>query len=100
MKMKLIPISLLPGAFLIAFAAVVTQSAARSDEADKTIVITATDSLKFDVTRIEATPGQKIHVQLRNLGTLPKDGMGHNWILLDSDAEASPYAMAALSARD
>lgn len=31
---------------------------------------------------------------------MPKAGMGHNWILLDSEAEASTYAMSALSARD
>jgi azurin len=62
-------------------------------------VIVGNDSLKFNVTRIEASPGQKIHVQLRNEGTLPKDGMGHNWILLDSEGEATAYAMAAISAR-
>ncbi len=64
------------------------------------VVIVGNNNLKFNVTKIEVTPGQKIHVQLRNEGTMPKDGMGHNWILLDGDNEAMPYAMASVSARD
>jgi azurin len=94
---------LLPAAMLIAPALAMAQSsvpAAPAAPAEKTVVIISNDTLKFNVTQIEASPGQKIHVQLRNEGTLPKDGMGHNWILLDSDAEASPYAMAAIAARD
>ena len=100
MKIKMLPVSLLPAIVLLALAAVGTQPAARAAEPEKTIVIVGNDTLKFNVTKIEATPGQKLHVQLRNEGTLPKDGMGHNWILLDSDGEAVPYAMAAISARD
>jgi azurin len=100
MKIRMLPVSLLPATILLALAAVVIQPAARSAEPEKTIVIVGNDTLKFNVTKIEATPGQKLHVQLRNEGTLPKDGMGHNWILLDSDGEAVPYATAAISARD
>ena len=118
MNPKFLPASLFPAAVLLVLAAVVTQSSARSTEpektaapnkaaavdkpatAEKTVVIVGNDTLKFNVTKIEATPGQPIHVQLRNEGTLPKDGMGHNWILLDGDNEAVPYAMAAISARD
>jgi azurin len=84
---------------LLAMAMVASQPAARADDNVMTVKITANDSLKFSVKEIDATPGQKIHVQLTNEGTMPKDGMGHNWILLDSEAEAGPYATMALSAR-
>lgn len=100
MKTKLSSVSLLPGAIIIALAAVITQPAVRSAEAEKTVVIVANDALKFNLTKIEASPGQKIHVQLRNEGTQPKESSGHNWILLDGEGEAMPYAMAAISARD
>ncbi len=66
----------------------------------KTVVITANDSMKFSVTRIEASPGQKIHVQLRNEGTLPKEVMGHNWILLKAGQDITVYTTAALAAKD
>lgn len=100
MKSKFIPILLLPVSALLGATPAFAQQTAKAPDDAKTVVIIGNDTLKFDVTRIDASPGQKIHVQLRNEGTLPKDGMGHNWILLDSDGEASSYAMAAMSARD
>jgi azurin len=100
MKTKILPCSLAPAALLLAIATVSYQPAARADDDAKLVTIVANDTLKFNVKEIDATPGQKIHVQLRNEGTMPKDGMGHNWILLDSEAAANNYAMTAISARD
>ena len=79
--------------------AFVAARAESSAEAVKTIVITANDSLRFSVTKIEAQPGEKIHVQLHNAGTMPKDVMGHNWILLKAGADPVAYANAAVSAK-
>ena len=76
------------------------QSSARADDTEKLVSIICGDNLKFDITNIEATPGQKIHVKLRNDGTMPKATMGHNWVLLDSPAQVMPYATAGMSARD
>jgi azurin len=64
-----------------------------------TIVITATDTVMFNVTRIYARPGQRIHVQLRNEGSDLPGRVAHDWILLNSDAIATPYALAAMSDR-
>jgi azurin len=83
----------------LAVASIAALPAARADNDVKMVSIVANDSLKFSVKEIDATPGQTIHVKLTNEGTLPKDGMGHNWILLDSESEAGPYATTALSAR-
>jgi len=99
MKITNLSVSLIPAAVLLAVASIASLPAARADDDVKMVTIVANDSLKFSVKEIDATPGQKIHVQMTNEGTLPKDGMGHNWILLDSEAEAGPYASTALSAR-
>jgi azurin len=99
MKIKILPLSLFPAAGWLLLTALAVPLTARADAPEKNVVIVATDTIKFSVTQIDATPGQKIHVELRNEGTLPKETMGHNWILLDSDGEAMPYAMAAISAR-
>ncbi len=72
--------------------------AARAADAARTIVIVANDTLRFSVTHIDAHPGEVLHVQLRNEGTLPKNGMGHNWILLQANADPMKYAMAAIPA--
>ncbi len=64
----------------------------------KDVVIVANDQMKFSVTRIEAQPGQTLHVQLKNESTLPKEVMGHNWVLLKAASDSTAYAAAALSA--
>ena len=98
MKIKILKVTLIPAGMLLAIA-MMSQPSARAADDEKLVTIVANDSLKFSVKEIDATPGQKIHVQLTNQGTMPKDGMGHNWILLDSESEAGPYATTALSAR-
>ena len=95
MKLKFIPTSI-----LIALAAFAAQSIARADDAEKVVSISCGDTLKFDIVKIEAAPGQKLHIKLRNDGTMPKATMGHNWILLDNMSQVMPYATAGMSARD
>jgi len=95
MKTKSIP-SVLLGVFsMIAFTC-----AASADEAVRTVVITASDNMKFSVTRIDAHPGERICVQLKNEGTLPKEVMAHNWVLLKGGQDITAYAAAALQAKD
>jgi azurin len=84
---------------LFALAAAASLPAAAAPDNGKTIVITASDMLKFSVTQIEVQRGQTIHIQLKNVGTMPKDIMGHNWILLKAGSDATAYATAALSAK-
>jgi azurin len=81
-----------------AFALFAASAALAAPPPPKEIIIVANDQMKFSVTRIEATPGQAIHVHLRNEGTLPKEVMGHNWILLKAGRDGAAYVTAALPA--
>ena len=76
-------------------------SSVRTSRADsaRTIEITVNDQMKFSVTKIEAKPGEKIRVELKDIGTMPKEVMGHNWVLLKAGADAASYATAAMSAQ-
>lgn len=96
MKKSYMPINML----LAALTAMLIQPATKAAEPEKMVTIVATDTLKFSVTRIEAKPGELIHVQLRNEGTGSKDGMGHNWVLLKAGADPMAFAMTAISAKD
>lgn len=49
----------------------------------KAVEVQADDTMKFDVTAFDATPGQKISITLKNTGTTPKLSMGHNLVVLD-----------------
>jgi azurin len=53
------------------------------------------NAMKFDVTTIQAAPGETIKVVLTNASTLPKDAMGHNWILLTAGTDPVAFANAA-----
>ncbi|MSU25055.1 MAG: azurin [Opitutus sp.] len=54
------------------------------------------NAMKFDVTSIAAAPGESIKVVLINAGVLPKNVMGHNWVLLTAGTD--PVAFAATAA--
>ena len=49
----------------------------------KEVTIQADDKMRYDVTAFDASPGQKIAVTFKNIGTTPKFSMGHNFVLLD-----------------
>lgn len=49
------------------------------------VTITGNDQMKFNITAISAKPGQKITLTLKNVGTMPKMSMGHNFVLLPNE---------------
>jgi azurin len=54
------------------------------------------NAMKFDVASITVAPGERIKVVLANASTLPKEVMGHNWVLLQAGTD--PLAFAAAGA--
>ena len=58
---------------------------------EKKVEITANDLMKFDVMEIEAKPGQKITLTLKNVGMAPKMSMGHNFVLLTKDVDLMQF---------
>lgn len=65
--------------------------------AGKTVKVVANDTMKFDVTKIEAAAGSELTITLVNAGSLPKMAMGHNLVVLKKDANSSAFAMAAMT---
>ena len=60
------------------------------------VEITGNDQMKFDVAAINAKPGQKITVTLKNAGTMPKVSMGHNFVLLAQDLDPNAFVEAGM----
>ena len=58
------------------------------------VEITGNDTMKFDVVAIEAKPRQKVTVTLKNVGTMPKLSMGHNFVLLTQDMDPAKFVEA------
>lgn len=68
----------------------------RADD-EKKVQIKANDQMKYDVTSIDASPGQKVTVTLTNAGTLPKVAMAHNFVLLKAGTDVTAFATAAMT---
>lgn len=66
----------------------------------RVIEITANDQMQFSVTAIAAKAGEELKVVLKNIGALPKEAMGHNWVLLKEGVDVAAFATAAMMAKD
>jgi azurin len=75
-------------------------AAAKPAAAARVVEITANDQMKFNVTSIAATAGEELKVVLTNVGSLPKEAMGHNWVLLKAGTDVAAFATAAMTAKD
>lgn len=85
--------------YILVSAALLVSVATCSAAETKRVSISGYDTMKYSMTTISATPGQQFIVELKNEGSLPKDAMGHNWILLKAGVDPMAYASAAANAK-
>ncbi len=64
----------------------------------RAIEMTGNDTMKFSVTEITATPGEKLTITLVNVGTTPKFSMGHNWVLVAAGIDVDAFLVASAEA--
>jgi len=62
---------------------------------DIEIVISGSDNMMFDKNAFEVTEGQRVKLLFKNIGTLSKQAMGHNLVLLDQDTDIPKFAVEA-----
>jgi azurin len=75
-------------------------TAKSSAKGGRTVELTGSDNMKYNLSTIEAKPGERLHVVLKSIGTAPKMAMAHNFVLLKEGADAQAFATAAMNARD
>jgi azurin len=68
--------------------------------AQRTIEMVGMDNMTFDVTTIEATPGEEITIKLTTKSQIPKQAMAHNVLVIDKDANVGEVANASARDRD
>ncbi len=64
------------------------------------ITVEANDRMQFDTKEITVKAGEKITLTLKHVGKMPKQAMGHNWVLLKQDVVVKDFAMTAMQAKD
>jgi azurin len=78
-------------------AAARTESAA---QASAPIVITANDQMQFSTKAFEVAAGSPVVVVLQNVGTMAKEVMGHNLIVLQPGNDVAAFGAKAMAAKE
>lgn len=79
---------------LLAAAFIVTACSKPPEAPPKEVNLTGNDKMKFDLTSFEVKAGQQISLTMKNVGTLPKESMSHNFVLLDKNTDAAKFVQA------
>ena len=53
--------------------------------------------MQFDLKEFQATPGEKITITFKNIGSLPKIAMGHNLVLLKEGVSGLSFGQRVLA---
>lgn len=68
------------------------------DGKEATIDIEGDDAMRFNLKTIKVKEGQKITLTLHHVGTMDKQVMGHNWVLLNQGVDIMTFGGEAASA--
>lgn len=61
--------------------------------------LVGTDQMRYNATRIDVKAGQKFKLELKNSGALPKDVMGHDFVLLKIGSDPMAFGAKAMTAK-
>ncbi|WP_018127767.1 azurin [Balneola vulgaris] len=91
-------ITLLTVLFLANPVAPNTDSEIKTTQENNTItevVIESNDKMRFNLKEIKVKAGTTVKLTLKHVGKLPKQAMGHNFVLLKQGVELRDFAMEA-----
>ena len=71
-----------------------------SESGEASLTIEANDAMQFNSQKFTVTAGQKVKLTLKHTGTLPKEVMGHNIVILKPGVNTEEFVAAAQLARD
>lgn len=95
--MKMMRYALVAAALLGAPSLMLSAPAAAADKVCK-LELTANDQMQYSAKELSvAADCTQVQLTLKHIGTLPKEAMGHNWVLVKS-ADFNDVANAGLSA--
>lgn len=58
------------------------------------------DNMKFDTELIRVKAGEPLEITLKNVGSLPKESMGHNFVILKPGVDIATFGGEAAAAAD
>lgn len=63
-----------------------------------TLEISANDNMQFSTDQLKVTEGQVVTLNFKHTGKMPKESMGHNWVLLAAGSDPAVFGAAATTA--
>jgi azurin len=76
------------------------EAAVETAAAPQVVHITGNDQMQYSVTAFEVQSGALVTVILENVGSMPKEAMGHDFVLLQSGSSVADFAQKAMTAKD
>jgi azurin len=68
-------------------------------DSDGVVHLTGNDQMRFSANRIEVPAGKKIKIELKNIGVLPKEAMGHDLVVLRPGTDPMAFGAKAMTAK-
>lgn len=69
-------------------------------KANNVILLTGNDRMQYSDTLFKVKASEKVQLTFRNIGKMPKNSMGHNFVLLSQGTDFTNFATEAMKARD
>lgn len=85
---------------LFALAFSIQAFASGNNETVREIVVKGTDNMQFDLTLIEAKPGETIRLTLKVNSNMPKTAMAHNIAIVDLGVNTEEFVLASMGESD
>ena len=63
------------------------------------VVLEGNDQMQFNTTEFRVKAGDPIHLTLKHVGTMKKDVMGHNVVILKKGSDLNAFAAEAIKAK-
>jgi len=83
--------------FLLFFLFKASISMAEESKQSKEILVTGNDAMQFNLKTFNGQPNEHIRLIFKNIGSLPKIAMGHNFVLLKKDIDALAFGQKVLA---
>ncbi|WKK57558.1 azurin [Sphingobacterium sp. BN32] len=71
-----------------------------SNAASNDITIESNDQMKYNLSEIKVKAADPVKLTLKHVGTMKKDVMGHNLVVLKVGADVAAFTTAAMNAKD
>ena len=75
----------------------IISTVATSTHASQKVIITGNDTMQFDKREFTVKSGEKVELEFKNIGKLPKIAMGHNLVILKKGISSLKFGQKVMN---